>query len=246
MMKKLLENSANQLFRFRGQIPLILVLIAILVIYFNHSLTFFEEILGKTITSFITISFVFIGHLTRALAIGFRGVHSSGQNRHEQVAENLNTNGLYSITRHPLYLGNFFIWTGVFIWVGDLWFLLLGYVFFFMLYIPIMNLENNFLEKKFGEKYSVWAKKTPMFIPKFKFFILPENQFSLRLVWKNEYPGIVSTLSSIWFVSLLRLIFFQGKIGISVSLLVFAFVIIVFGIGSRYLKHKTQFFPKIG
>lgn len=245
-MEKLSEKAANQFFRYRGQAPLILVLLAILVIYSNHSLTFFEGLFGKTIIRFLTISFICIGHLIRALVIGFRGIHTSGQNRHEQVAEILNTNGLYSIVRHPLYLGNFFIWIGVFIWVGDLWFLLVGCIFFFIIYIPIMKLENNFLEKKFAEKYLVWAKKTPLFIPKFKFFRFPENQFSIRLVWKNEYPGIVSTSTSIWFISLLRFIFFQGKICISQSLVVFAFVIIVFGMGSRYLKYKTQVFPKVG
>lgn len=245
-MKKLLENSANQLFRYRGQIPLLLVLLAIFVIYFNHSLTFFEELFGKNINLLLTIIFVFLGHLFRALVIGFRGIHTSGQNRHEQVAQVLNTTGLYSTVRHPLYFGNFLLWIGIFIWLGDFWFLLVGCVFFFVLYLPIMNLENNFLKKKFGASYLVWAEKTPMFIPNFKFLQQPENQFSMKLVWKNEYPGIVSTLTSIWFISLLRLVFSEGVITISTPLFLFAIFIVVFGLTSRYLKHKTEFFPKMG
>ena len=245
-MKKLLENSANQLFRYRGQLPLLLVALAIVVIYLNHSLTFFAELFGKNFNLLISIIFIFLGHFIRALVIGFRGIHTSGQNRHEQVAQVLNTTGLYSISRHPLYFGNFLLWIGIFIWLGDFWFLLVGCVFFFVLYIPIMNLENNFLKTKFGEEYKVWSEKTPLFIPNFKFFQLPENQFSMRLVWKNEYPGIISTLSSIWFISLLRLVFSEGVITISTPLFLFAIFIIVFGLTSRYLKHRTHFFPNMG
>ena len=101
-------------------------------------------------------------------------------------------------------------------------------------------------EKKFGEKYSVWAKNTPLFIPNFKIFKLPENQFSMKLVWKNEYPGIISSLSSLWLISLLRLVFTEEKLTISIPLTLYAVLIIIFGLTSRYLKHKTKFFPKMG
>ena len=72
------------------------------------------------------------------------------------------------------------------------------------------------------------------------------SNFSFKMVWKNEYPGIVSSLSTIWFISLLRLMFTEEKLTISVTLLLFALAIALFGFGSRYLKHKTNFFPKLG
>lgn len=245
-MKKSRENSANQLFRYRGQIPAVLVFMAILVIYHNHTITFFEESFGRNIHLLLVIFFIFSGHIVRALAIGFRGIHTSGQNRHEQVAEVLNTTGLYSLVRHPLYAGNFLIWIGVFIWLGDLWFLFFGSMFFFTLYIPIMRLENNYLNQKFGTKYTEWAKETPLFVPKIQRIKRPENRFSTLLVWKNEYPGIVSTLSCIWFISFLRLIFINGKIIFSIPLLGLALFILAFGLTSRFLKYKTDFFPKFG
>ena len=33
--------------------------------------------------------------------------NTSGRNTHDQVADSLNTSGIYSIVRHPLYVGNF-------------------------------------------------------------------------------------------------------------------------------------------
>jgi hypothetical protein len=149
------------------------------------------------------------------------------------------------MVRHPLYLGNLIIWIGIFCWVGNFWFLLIGVVFFILLYFPIMRIENDFLEEKFGEEYIDWSIKTPLFLPNPLLYKRAVNPFSFKMVWKNEYPGIVSSLSCIWFVSLLRLMFIEEKLTISVTLLLFALAIALFGFGSRFLKHKTNFFPKM-
>ena len=149
-MRKLFENSGNQLFKYRGQIPIVLVLIAIIVIYRYPNSTIFSLFFGKKMTFFITVSFIFSGHLIRALVVATRGIHTSGKNRDQQVAHQLTNTGIYSMVRHPLYLGNLIIWIGVFCWLGNLWFLLMGLVFFVLLYFPIMRIENDFLADKFG------------------------------------------------------------------------------------------------
>jgi hypothetical protein len=40
--------------------------------------------------------------------------------------------------------------------------------------------------------------------------------------------------------------FTEEKLTISITLLLFALAIALFGFGSRFLKHKTSFFPKLG
>jgi protein-S-isoprenylcysteine O-methyltransferase Ste14 len=173
-------------------------------------------------------------------------MHTSGKNRDQQVAHKLNMLGMYSIVRHPLYVGNFFIWVGLFVWLGSGWFLIVGILFFTLLYFPIIQTENAFLESTFGQEYHIWAKKTPLILPNPLQYKKTNQPFSFKMVWKNEYPGIVSTLASIWFVSFLRLVFSEQKLTISISLLLFALAIALFGFGSRYLKHKTDFFPRMG
>ena len=111
-MRNLFENSGNQLFKYRGQIPIVLVLIAIIVIYRYPNVTVFSLFFGKKTTILITVLFVFSGHLIRALVVGTRGIHTSGKNRDQQVAHQLNNKGIYSMVRHPLYLGNLIIWFG--------------------------------------------------------------------------------------------------------------------------------------
>ena len=59
------------------------------------------------------------GLLVRVLTVGFVPKGTSGRNTKSQVASVLNTTGLYSIVRHPLYIGNFLMWLGMVLCVGD-------------------------------------------------------------------------------------------------------------------------------
>lgn len=245
-MNNFFKKSGNQLFRYRGQIPIILVLVAIIVIYKHPTVTLLSPLFEKKTIYALTILLILTGHLTRALAVGYRNLHTSGKNRDQQVAHHLNTSGMYSIVRHPLYLGNFIIWLGLFVWLGSGWFLVLGTLFFSLLYFPIIQTENAFLASTFGQEYHIWAKKTPLILPNPLLFQKANQNFSYKMVWKNEYPGIISTLSSIWLVSFMKLVFSEQKLTISIPLLLFALVISIFGFGSRFLKHNTNFFPKNG
>ena len=51
--------------------------------------------------------------MIRIYTVGTTPAGTSGRNRDKQIAEKLNKTGVYSIIRHPLYLGNLLIWLGV-------------------------------------------------------------------------------------------------------------------------------------
>jgi len=79
------------------------------------------------------------------------------------MVEQLNTRGLCSAFRHPLYVGNFIAMLGIFMAT-----MLLKALAFFMLgywrYIKrIMLAEERFLELKFGNECKKWANPTPAF-----------------------------------------------------------------------------------
>jgi len=67
-----------------------------------------------------------VGLGTRILTIGHTPQRTSGRNTKAQVAETLNTTGLYSMLRQPLYLGNFFMGLGL-AFFAHLWWLTLLY-----------------------------------------------------------------------------------------------------------------------
>ena len=143
------------LFKYRGQLPVILLIICVPIIFNNQSterkIHPFIELYG------IYFSFILmlLGHLIRSCAIGYKNLHTSGKNRDQQVAEKLNTRGVYSLIRHPLYLGNFLIWIGLSTLLNSLIFLLISSLFFILMYYFIIQLEEMFLRDKFKKEHEI-------------------------------------------------------------------------------------------
>ena len=101
--------------------------------------------------------------LVRWAVIAQAPLGTSGRCTSEKIAEQLNTRGLYSAVRHPLYVGNFIAILGVFM-ATMLWWAVLFFVLAYWLYIErIMAAEERFLELKFGNKCKKWANTTPAF-----------------------------------------------------------------------------------
>ena len=66
-----------------------------------------------------------------------------------QVADSLNTTGIYSTVRHPLYLGNFFMWLAIVVLTADLYFVIVFCLCYFI-FERVMLAEEDFLANKFG------------------------------------------------------------------------------------------------
>ena len=115
-----------------------------------------------------------------------------------QVADVLNTTGMYSIVRHPLYLGNFVIWLGVAMYCGVWWFVVIVVLLFWLYYERIMFAEEEFLRRKFGDTYVEWAAATPAFLPRLKGWRRAELPFSLRSVLRREYPGLFAIVAAFY------------------------------------------------
>lgn len=188
------DRTGNRLFRHRSYLPLVLYVFALLVILFDHREFMPHENLWWSLLC-LMVSFSGLG--IRAFTIGYTPAGTSGRNTTEgQVAEQLNTAGIYSLLRHPLYLGNFLMWLGLFLYVGNLWFVVVCCLLFWLYYERIMFAEEHFLRKKFGDEYLRWAAHTPSFLPACKGYRRPGLAFSLRNVLKREYNGFFATIIS--------------------------------------------------
>jgi protein-S-isoprenylcysteine O-methyltransferase Ste14 len=129
----------------------------------------------------------FLGLAIRALTIGYTPRRTSGRNTKEQIADVLNTTGMYSVVRNPLYLGNFFMGLGITLF-AHLWWLTLIYILAFWLYYErIIFAEEAFLRDKFGRQFLEWADSTSVFVPKLGNFQKARLPFSWRTVLKREY-----------------------------------------------------------
>lgn len=164
------EQQGNFLFRYRGQLPIVIFVIGAFVLYFTRSenLSFLNETHDK-IYDFAALGISIIGLFVRAYTVGRAAPNTSGRNTSEgQVAETVNTSGIYSVVRHPLYVGNYLMWTGIALLTQNVWFVVAYTFVYWVYYERIMFAEEQFLRRKFGTQYTDWAAKTPAFIPCFK------------------------------------------------------------------------------
>ncbi len=193
-LKEKFEKEGNWLFRYRSYLPLI-VLIAGTVVYLdtkNHPHSSFPlEAPYEIYYEFFCLFISLFGFFIRLYTVGFTPKNTSGRNTREgQVAEALNTTGMYSIVRHPLYLGNFFMWLGPGVFTGSLWFILTFCLLFWVYYERIMYAEEQFLFRKFGDQFTVWTRSVPAFIPKLSNFKKSNLSFSWKKVLKQEKNGL--------------------------------------------------------
>jgi protein-S-isoprenylcysteine O-methyltransferase Ste14 len=185
------EKQGNWLFKRRSFFPVIALLLGVLwyVFLLNNEKTS----INAWQLDFLFLCVGFLGLGIRIFTIGFTPKGTSGRNTGEgQIAEQLNTSGIYSMVRHPLYLGNFFMWIAPVLIIGDLWLTLFFCAFYWIYYERIMFAEEQFLRKKFGQPYVDWAKKTPAFFPNFSIYKKANLHFSFKNVLKREYNSFFS------------------------------------------------------
>ena len=182
-----MEGSGKRLFRWRSYFPLLMVLLIVASLgYFRYP---FGSALLHQMWEFFCVLVGLFGVAIRGLTAGFVPHKTSGRNTKRQIAASLNTTGMYSIVRNPLYLGNFFMVLSIALYL-HLWWVLVIYVLAFMLYYErIIFAEEMFLRHCFGEEYMAWACGTPAFFPKISRWQKPALPFSFRALIRREYQG---------------------------------------------------------
>ena len=80
----------------------------------------FSHTKDSFIFELICLSVALLGMLVRILSVAFVKIGTSGRNVNQQIADELNTTGLYSVVRNPLYIGNYLIFLGVIMLTQDI------------------------------------------------------------------------------------------------------------------------------
>ena len=114
-LKNEFEVTGNWMFKYRSFLPLF-------IIPFLFYCTLIPiEIYIQKILLYTGIGISFTGECIRIFTIAYVPSGTSGRNTKQQLASKLNRHGIYSTVRHPLYLGNFFIFLGPFIFTGNIY-----------------------------------------------------------------------------------------------------------------------------
>ncbi|HOD50356.1 MAG TPA: isoprenylcysteine carboxylmethyltransferase family protein [Candidatus Hydrogenedentes bacterium] len=183
-----MESSGKWLFRWRSYLPLILVALFLAGLqYFSYP---FGSHMLDVAWEMVCLAVSLAGLGIRILTIGYARPHTSGRNTKKQVAESLNTSGMYSIVRNPLYLGNFLVGLGPAMFLR-VWWIPVIYLLLFMLYYErIVFTEEMFLRRKFGQAYLDWASRTPAFLPRWRQWHAAEQKFSFRKILRHEHQTL--------------------------------------------------------
>jgi len=195
-LREHMERSGTWLFRWRSYPPLIAVAAAALEM---RHYQFPDGPWTELSWELTCLAISLLGFVVRAVAIGYAPPGTSGQNTvGGPAAASLNTTGLYSVVRHPLYLGNFLMWLGLAMLPRSAWLVVVIALAFWLYYERIMFAEEEFLRRRFGETFERWAERTPAVVPnpfRRDAWRPSDRPFSLRAVLRREYSGVLALAS---------------------------------------------------
>ncbi len=155
------EKNGEHPFGDAGQLILLCIFLIVWVAdsFFLRISTIFSD----NIPRYIRLFFLALS-LIIAIYLFLSGhVVVSGDHRPTNVV----SSGAFRYVRHPLYLGVILFYLGLAVSTASLFSLaLLSSIFFFYNYIA--SYEEILLDKRFGENYSIYKKRTNKWIPKIK------------------------------------------------------------------------------
>lgn len=196
-LQEQMERQGNWLFRYRGTLPIILLVFCALVYLYDEMYPEGLLLKQQPYRYYYEMFCLFIGLLglgIRIFTVGYTPRNTSGRNKAGQLADQLNTTGIYSLVRNPLYLGNFFMWLAIALLTMNVWFIVAFILFYWIYYERIIAAEERFLINKFGKVYTDWAGNTKCFMPRLKGYVKPSYSFSWKKVLKKEKNGFLALL----------------------------------------------------
>jgi len=167
---------------------------------------------------------------------------TSGRSNEEQLATSLNTTGMYSIVRNPLYLGNFLCVLGIALVMQVWWFVVICCLAFWLHYERIILAEEAFLTQRFGETFERWASVTPCFRPRPAQWRRPSLPFSWKTALRREFSGFFLLVASFEVVGILGRGLSQDKWVLDASTTITLVVTLVAYTALAVLKKKTKVF----
>ena len=111
-------------------------------------------------TLFIGIFSIGVGFIIRVIAQRQVGVSPALKSEAKLI-----TTGIYSFSRHPLYISNGLFAIGMAILFNSLYAFIFSIIYSF-LYLPIIYFEEKNLLKKYGEEYKKYKEKVGLLFPK--------------------------------------------------------------------------------
>lgn len=205
-----IPSSGDFLFRRRGLLPLILVPLFLLGLVDARLPATLSP--GVRAWQLLSLAVALAGLAVRVAAVGTAPPGTSERSTTSPRASRLRTTGLYSVVRHPLYLGNTLTAVGLACFT-TMWYVPVIVVAAAALYHErIAAHEELFLEEKFGGDFARWADRVPAFIPRLSVYVRGETPFVWRRVAASEFHGLFVIGSVLFVLDLARSALAAGRL----------------------------------
>lgn len=237
-------SIGNVFFRWRGYLPLMLLPLFI-VSLLEARYPFNSHILDQAWESGCFLLSL-LGVAIRILTAGTVPQGTSGRNTHHQKAAALNTTGMYSVVRHPLYVGNYLIALGLSCF-PRVWYLpIIVSLASLLFYERIAFREEQYLEEKFGEEFRAWAAQVPAMIPTLRHYRPPALPFSWGRALGREFYTLSILTTSFFLMDAIQEFVITGRIAPDpVWTPMFLFGAVFFAV-MRVLKKQTGLLKRLG
>jgi len=205
-----IPRSGDWLFRWRGQLPLLMLPLFLLGLW-DAGLA---DPLSPAVRAWqvAALAVALAGLVIRVVAIGTAPAGTSERSTTNPRASELRTSGLYSIVRHPLYLGNTLTAVG-FACFTTVWHLPVIVALIGILYHErIAAREEVFLEGRFGEAFLRWADRVPAMIPRLSGYVRSTTPFVWRRVVGREFHGLFVIGAVLFVLDLARAALATGRL----------------------------------
>lgn len=150
-----MSKISNLFFKYRSYTPIPFLIIMLV----------FQE--ADWISIVIGLVIAIIGESFRLWGVCYAG--SETRTTGSVGGTYLIVSGAFSYLRNPLYFGNILMYLGIGVMSMALfpYLQIIALIFFFIQYHFIINEEEQYLQKTFGEEYSDYKKNVPRLFPKF-------------------------------------------------------------------------------
>jgi hypothetical protein len=140
--------------------------------------------------------------------------------------------------RNPLYIGNFFIFSGLIVVFSNILALMIFSHFLIAQYYFIILAEENFLKKEYGSDYENYCSRVRRILPAFKDYKKNKNPFKLKKVIFKENDSLFNLLVIYMLILLYKGKIFSGRISSPLHYIIPGIVLVISYIIVKILKKK--------
>lgn len=201
-MEKWPLRLGKLLFRFRSFTPLPLILLTLLL---------FRPLSQSPLWTWAGLAVALAGEGLRVASVGFARSGTSGRESFLK-ADSLNSTGLYSLARNPLYWGNVLIFAGLLTAFANPCALALFVAFLFLQYHFIVLAEESYLAETHGRPYEDYRRRVRRWLPRFDRWAPPPGRCDWKKVLFKENDSCFNLLLAFLLIAAWKERHFAGRV----------------------------------